>query len=178
MDAPRFINALRIMWNLDRHHLVEAGVLDADDKHGWEVFRDYPHDAAIRLGDERAARLWTLVESRQKDRVPADPGHDSAPDILVTLNKAEAFIRGFEDDESQEGIAELLAGLRAAIAKVETMWTMLCESRDAWDDEEDSVKVEHAELIADLSEFLDGMAPCAPPAIASTAAPLPAPRGA
>lgn len=92
MDALRFINALRIMWNLDRHHLVEAGVLDADDQHGWEVFRDYPHDAAIRLSDERAARLWTLVESRQPkadDKAELSASvRDAAPDMLAALRKA------------------------------------------------------------------------------------------
>jgi len=100
------------------------------------------------------------------------------PHPLDAMRQAESFISGFEDDELQDGIAELLAGLRTAIAKVEDMWGLLCASFDAWGDEEDSVKVEHAELIADLSEFIGGMAPCAPPATASTADPLPAPRGA
>lgn len=34
---------------------------------------------------------------------------------LAALVKAEEFIRGFEDDEMQEGITDLLAKLRSAI---------------------------------------------------------------
>lgn len=43
----------------------------------------------------------------------------ASPDLLAELRKAESFIAGFEGDELQEGIAELLAGIRAAIAKAE-----------------------------------------------------------
>lgn len=65
MDAARFHNSLRIMWNLDRHDLVEHGVIDADDESTWKAFRDYPHNTAIRLGDERFDRLFALIQSRQ-----------------------------------------------------------------------------------------------------------------
>lgn len=41
----------------------------------------------------------------------------AAPDMLAELRKAESFISGFEGDETQEGISDLLAGIRAAIAK-------------------------------------------------------------
>ena len=68
MDAAKFQNALRIMWNLDRHELVEAGVFAADDDGGWKAFRDAPHNQAIRLDGERFKRLWALIESRQPER--------------------------------------------------------------------------------------------------------------
>ncbi|CJL78176.1 Uncharacterised protein [Streptococcus pneumoniae] len=43
----------------------------------------------------------------------------AVPTIVVTaLERAEQFIEGFEDDEEQEGIAELLADLRAALRVV------------------------------------------------------------
>jgi hypothetical protein len=41
----------------------------------------------------------------------------AAPELLEALGSAERFVSGFEDDEVQEGIAELLAKIRAAIAK-------------------------------------------------------------
>lgn len=41
----------------------------------------------------------------------------AAPDLLAALDRAEAFIAGFEDDDTQEGIPEMLAAIRAAIAK-------------------------------------------------------------
>ncbi|NOG70449.1 hypothetical protein [Roseicella sp. DB1501] len=41
----------------------------------------------------------------------------AAPDLYAAAEKAECFISGFEGDELQEGIAEMLADLRGAIAK-------------------------------------------------------------
>lgn len=41
----------------------------------------------------------------------------AAPDMLAALDEAEGFIMCFEDDDTQEGIAELLRAIRAAIAK-------------------------------------------------------------
>lgn len=40
----------------------------------------------------------------------------ASPDQNSALIKAESFISGFEDDETQEGISELLAEIRSAIA--------------------------------------------------------------
>jgi len=39
--------------------------------------------------------------------------------IREALERAEGFIEGFEDDECQEGIADLLAVIRAALAQVQ-----------------------------------------------------------
>lgn len=41
---------------------------------------------------------------------------DPSVQALNALSKAERFMSGFEDDETQEGIAENLAEIRAAIA--------------------------------------------------------------
>ena len=38
-------------------------------------------------------------------------------ELLAALEVAEMFISGFEDDETQENIADLLDGVRKAIAK-------------------------------------------------------------
>lgn len=40
----------------------------------------------------------------------------AAPDLLAALDRAEAFISGFEDDDTQEGVTEMLAAIRAALA--------------------------------------------------------------
>jgi len=37
-------------------------------------------------------------------------------DLQSALKRAEAFIVGFEDDDAQEGITEMLAAIRAALA--------------------------------------------------------------
>ena len=42
---------------------------------------------------------------------------DNPNDTVDALMMAERFIVGFEDDEAQEGIADILAGLRAAIGR-------------------------------------------------------------
>ncbi len=41
----------------------------------------------------------------------------AAPEMLAALDRAEAFIAGFEDDDTQEGIPEMLAAIRAALRK-------------------------------------------------------------
>jgi hypothetical protein len=49
---------------------------------------------------------------------PSPAGHDAFDnpnDTVDALLKAERFISGFEDDDTQEGIADILAGLRSAI---------------------------------------------------------------
>lgn len=42
---------------------------------------------------------------------------EQANDTVDALVQAEGFVSGFEDDELQEGIPELLAGLRSAIQR-------------------------------------------------------------
>lgn len=44
----------------------------------------------------------------------------AAPDLLEILQKAEFFISGFEDDDTQENINELLAEIRNSITKAES----------------------------------------------------------
>lgn len=44
---------------------------------------------------------------------------DPQPTVLAALKQAEEFMRGFEDDELQEGINERLATVRAAIELAE-----------------------------------------------------------
>lgn len=63
-------------------------------------------------------RSEKFAEQKQRDRANARL-IAASPELLVELRKAESFISGFEDDELQEGIAVLLAGIRTAIAKAE-----------------------------------------------------------
>lgn len=51
--------------------------------------------------------------------VPTPPAPIAfGPDAIPLLVKAERFISGFEDDAEQEGVKELLAGLRGQLAKL------------------------------------------------------------
>jgi sulfur transfer complex TusBCD TusB component (DsrH family) len=74
LSYAEFHNALRIMLNLDRSDLVQAGVLDAQDERGWARLRDDPFRWFIRAEDARAERFWRLIQRRQPmaDRRP-DP---------------------------------------------------------------------------------------------------------
>ena len=60
-----FHNRLRIMLSIDRHELVKAEVIKADDIEGWDDFRRAPFQYALRLDDRRAAALFTLIRSRE-----------------------------------------------------------------------------------------------------------------
>lgn len=63
-EAHRFQNALRIMYNLNKRHLVNAGVYEADDPQA-TVFSEKPMWCACLLDEERMASLFALIESRQ-----------------------------------------------------------------------------------------------------------------
>lgn len=54
-----------------------------------------------------------------QDATQVEEARDAVHDMLAALRQAEDFIAGFEGDEMQEGIDELLAATRSAIAKAE-----------------------------------------------------------
>lgn len=60
-----FHNRLRILMSIDKHELVEAGVLAADDFDGWVNFSKCPYRFFIRRADETVAKLWALVQKRE-----------------------------------------------------------------------------------------------------------------
>lgn len=45
----------------------------------------------------------------------------AAPAMLAALRKAESFISGFEGDPLQEGVDDLISGIRAAVANVDAV---------------------------------------------------------
>lgn len=55
---------------------------------------------------------------------------DTPTDTVDALVQAEAFIEGFEDDATQEGIADILAGLRAAIQRERVRPDLLAEVKE------------------------------------------------
>lgn len=68
MTFAEFHNSLRILTSIDKHELIEAGVLDHSepDHSVWIAFRDDPFRWLIRADDETAAKLWTIIERRQR----------------------------------------------------------------------------------------------------------------
>jgi hypothetical protein len=57
-----FRNRLRVLTSIDMDELAAVGVLDncAD----WQAFSRDPFRWFVRAGDERAERLWRLIEVR------------------------------------------------------------------------------------------------------------------
>lgn len=82
------------------------------------------HKLLLRVAYDALVHDGVIVqsESNQATESAASEANGAAaavPTIVVTaLERAEQFIEGFEDDEEQEGIAELLADLRAALRAV------------------------------------------------------------
>jgi hypothetical protein len=70
MTAHEFVNACRILMNLDKHVLEEAGVLKPGQVGGscWERLNRDPFMFLLKLDDDRLERLWTLIEARQPKR--------------------------------------------------------------------------------------------------------------
>ena len=66
MTLREFHNGLRLLLNIDKHELVAAGVIEADDDDGWVEFRDDPHIWFICASDVMADKLWALMQTRMK----------------------------------------------------------------------------------------------------------------
>lgn len=67
-------------------------------------------DAADTLEGTAGAYMRVLARETRAARV-------SVSAMLAALDRAEAFISGFEDDDTQEGVTEMLAAIRVALAK-------------------------------------------------------------
>lgn len=61
MTREQFLNGLRLLWSLDQHELVEAGVIDPADRGAWGDFRGNPHRWASRASDDVMDKLWALM---------------------------------------------------------------------------------------------------------------------
>lgn len=113
-----------------------------------------PEDAAVALlAAAGAARPLSVALHHQhtgaKHLVTVADYPDAPPPALdgKGLSRVIGFIEGFEGDELQEGIPELLEAARRADE-------LLHRNLDQWEDEEESVQEEHHELISDLRKYL------------------------
>lgn len=66
MTFAEFHNGLRVLLNIDQLDLVRAGILPANNINAWGEFRRDPFRWFIRADDEKAHKLWALVEGRMK----------------------------------------------------------------------------------------------------------------
>jgi hypothetical protein len=64
MTRLEFRNRLCILRSIDRHELVEAGAIGADDDAMWRTFAADPYRWFLLRDDETAEKLWQLIERR------------------------------------------------------------------------------------------------------------------
>ena len=62
-------NALCALNHIDRSDLISAGVIDSDDGKAWQTFASNPERFFLRLDDERAEKLWGLIERQMVPRM-------------------------------------------------------------------------------------------------------------
>ena len=67
-EFDAFHNRLRVMASIDFSELDEAGVIEIDDHAEWAVFREDPYRWFLRADDDRAQKLWLLIERRHYAR--------------------------------------------------------------------------------------------------------------
>ncbi len=66
MTFAEFHNALRILTSIDQCELEDAGVIKPGDMASWGPFSRDPFRWFIRADDETAAKLWAIIERRQR----------------------------------------------------------------------------------------------------------------
>ncbi|BAV52546.1 Uncharacterized protein MLTONO_p0076 (plasmid) [Mesorhizobium loti] len=113
----RLEEAMRDEWQI-------AGIFDEEG----DGELPYPGDwreAQRRLNSFHEDGSWGTWQITAHLVEIGDPVPDHASDTVDALVQAESFIRGFEDDELQEGIADILTGLRAAIPREQARPDML-----------------------------------------------------
>lgn len=71
MTFGEFRNALCILASIDEHELVEVGALGG--RWTWQSFTHDPFRFIVRCDDERAVKIWSIVERRQpSERAPVE----------------------------------------------------------------------------------------------------------
>lgn len=100
--------------------LYAAPVAQAQQLH--DLDKQCRDDVARALGlrpSQGRGFAWSYLLASIKSCVKAsedtDQAQHSVPELLV---RAEGFVSGFEDDDEQEGVSQLLADLRLAIGRV------------------------------------------------------------
>lgn len=88
MNARTFVNACRIIMNLDKHVLEAAGVLNPGQVGGsdWDRLNRDPFMFLLKLPEDRLERLWTLIVSRQPKR-SAEHAYFSVEPTAATIPK-------------------------------------------------------------------------------------------
>lgn len=104
MNAHSFVNACRIILNIDKDVLEDASVIRPHQVGGcdWDRLNRDPLGFIIRLPDERMERLWGLIEQRQPK-----PATGAVAETLIRIKDR------LTDREERDAINEAVAALYA-----------------------------------------------------------------
>lgn len=62
LSGPAFLNACRILNNLDCWQLEDEGIMSSEE---WQRFIADPMQFMFRMDDDSFAKLWVMVQERQ-----------------------------------------------------------------------------------------------------------------
>ena len=65
-DLRIFHNRLRILMCIDKHDMVDAGVISDDDILRWKEFQKDPYRTFVRCNDETCTKLFGIIQRREK----------------------------------------------------------------------------------------------------------------
>lgn len=68
MTLREFHNGIRVLYSIDRHELVAAGVMTSTAAAEWNAFQADPVRWFIRADDATAERLWSIIVKRTASR--------------------------------------------------------------------------------------------------------------
>lgn len=66
MTLDEFHNGLRILLNLERGQLEDAGIILHGDHNAWAMFARDLFRFLIRSDEHRARKVWALMQTRMK----------------------------------------------------------------------------------------------------------------
>lgn len=77
MTRQEFHQALAILRFIDQDELVAAGVIQSDNIVAWNAFNADPVRQFFKLDDDRADKLWTIIERRMGPKPLVYEPHDA-----------------------------------------------------------------------------------------------------
>lgn len=77
--------------------------------------------------------------------------------LKMAYNRQDAIVNSFEVEVAQCRSIDYVGPIVKAVNNYDRMIDLLVRNLAAWEDEEESVKEEHEELITELRNFLDGV---------------------
>lgn len=109
MNAHSFVNACRIIMNLDKHVLEEGGVMKPGQIGGsdWDRLNRDPFMFLLKLPENRLEQLWTLIEARQPKAKKPDTSFHAGLVVERLIRIKDRLTDQRERDAINEAVAAL-----------------------------------------------------------------------